>query len=134
MNERRFVRLVTVGGFMALASTVTASPVLAQSSGQPSTPPAQTSPAPQTDVKEKELQSFASAVVELQQIKQSYSKDIGQAGDKQKAQEIQGKMQADMRQAIKDQGLSVKRYSEINQAVQKDPKLRQKVNRMVQKQ
>lgn len=131
MKERRIVRSISVGGFVALSLTLAASPALAQSSGQPSTPPAQTSPAPQVDVKEQELKSFASAVVQLQEIKQSYSQKIGQAGDKQKAQEIQGKMQEDMRRAIKDQGLSVERYTEIGQAVQNDPELRQQVNQLV---
>jgi len=115
-----------------LALALTTLPAQAQVSGQQGNPPAQTSPAPDIDVKEQEVASFASAVTALQQIKQSYSQKIGQAGSKQKAQQIQGEMQEEMRQAIRNEGLSVERYTKIGQAVQADPELRKKVEKRVQ--
>lgn len=126
MKRTRALVAGVVGAGMAFASL----PVLAQQSGQAGAPPAQE--APEVDVGEEELSQFASAVVELQQIKQSYSKDIGQAGDKQKAKDLQGEMQEAMRQAIEDEGLSVERYAKIGEAIQSDKELKQRVNEEIQ--
>lgn len=92
--------------------------------------------APTTDVdaSDEELDQFAAAVGELQSIQQSYSEEMGQADDRDKAQDIQKEMQDEMREAIKDEGLSVERYSEIGQAAQNDPELREKINKRTQEQ
>ena len=132
-KNRGFSRAATAG-LVGFAFALTSLPVQSQTSGQQAKPPAQTSPAPKIEIKEHELTSFASAVAALQQIKQSDSQEIGQAGSKKKAQEIQGEMQEEMRQAIQSEGLSVQRYTKIGQAVQGDPELRQKVNKLVQEQ
>lgn len=121
-----------VAGFVGAGMALVSLPVVAQQSGQAGAPPAQKAPQAQVDVGEKELSQFASAVVELQQIKQSYSKDIGQAGDKQEAQKLQGEMQEAMRKAIEDEGLSVERYAKIGKAIQSDEKLKKRVNEEIQ--
>lgn len=128
MKRTRTLVAGVVGAGMAFASL----PVLAQQGGQSGAPPAQTAPQSQVDVGKKELSQFASAVVALQQIKQSYSEEIGKAGDKQKAKDLQGEMQEEMRQAIEDEGLSVERYAKIGEAVQGDQELQQRVNEEIQ--
>ncbi|MBK1725889.1 DUF4168 domain-containing protein [Halorhodospira neutriphila] len=105
-----------------------------QGAGQAGTPPSQANPSPSVDASDKELSQFAAAVAELQSIQQSYSQEIGQAGNREKAQEIQKEMQKEMRQAIKGEGLSVKRYSKIGQAAQNDPELRERINKQAQQQ
>ena len=120
---------------LSVALALSGGSVMAQGGGgQSGRPPAQTSPQPSIEVEEQELKKFASAVRALQQIKQSYSEELGQAGDKKKAQQIQAKMQQEMRQAIKEQGLSVERYTKIGKAVRKDPELNKKVAKLIQQQ
>jgi len=120
-----------LGVTLALASGI----ATAQGAGgQTGAPPAQTAPKTAVDVGDKELSQFADAVVALQQIKQGYEKKLGQAANKEEAQQIQAKMQQEMRQAIKEKGLSIQRYSKIGQATQNDPQLKKKVNKLVQQQ
>ena len=120
-----------LGVTLALASGT----AMAQGAGgQQGAPPAQTAPKTAVDVGDKELSQFAGAVLALQKIKQSYDKELGQAANKKEAQQIQAKMKQEMRQAIKDEGLSIKRYSKIGQAVQNDPQLKKRVNKLIQQQ
>ena len=83
--------------------------------------------APAENVSDQELDQFAAAVSELQEIKGEYSEELGQAGDRDKAREIQAEMQEEMRQAIKDEGLSIQRYVRIGEAVKRDSDLNEKV-------
>lgn len=89
--------------------------------------PAQQRPAPAEDVSDEELDQFTAAVAALQEIKGDYSEELGQAGDRDKAREIQSEMQEEMRQAIKDEGLSIQRYVRIGEAVKQDSDLNEKV-------
>ena len=121
-------------GVLGVALALASAMAMAQGTGgQQGAPPAQTAPKTAVDVGDKELSQFADAVLALQQIKQGYDKKLGQAANKEEAQQIQGKMQQEMRQAIKDKGLSIQRYSKIGQALQNDPQLKKRVNKLIQK-
>ena len=121
-----------VAGVVGAGLVFATLPALAQQTGQGGAAPAQQqSPAPQVDVGEKELSQFASAVVAIQQVKKSYSEEIGQAGDKEKAQKLQGEMQTAMREAIEKEGLSVERYAKIGEAIQGDEELKKRVTKEI---
>ena len=47
-------------------------------------------------------------------------------------QEIEEEMEADLTEAIEDEGMDMDRFQEINMAVQQDPELQQRVQQMIQ--
>jgi outer membrane murein-binding lipoprotein Lpp len=83
-----------------------------------------------------EVQRFS----EIQQSKQNPKQEVSttEAEDKKlssitpKLQEIQQSGQAKMQEKIEDNGLSMSRYQEISQAIQKDPELREKLQSMME--
>ncbi|MFP4129241.1 MAG: DUF4168 domain-containing protein [Halorhodospira sp.] len=135
MVSRRAAKLGLVLGLVAGSLPLAVGTAAAQSSGQSGQSGAQPEQdAPEVDASDEELSKFAEAVSELQGIQQNYSQEMGQAGDKEKAQDLQKEMQEEMRQAIKDEGLSVERYSKIGQAAQNDPELKERIDKRTQQQ
>ena len=122
-----------------VAALFLAMPVQAQQAGQRGQAQqggdrgaAQQRPAPAENVSDSERGQFAAAVAELQGIKEDYSEELAQAGGREKAREIQSQMQQEMRQAIKDEGLSITRYVRIGEAVKRDEELNQKVQEQME--
>lgn len=50
----------------------------------------------------------------------------------EKIEEIEQEMEADLTEAIEDEGMDMDRFQEINMAVQQDPELQQRVQQMIQ--
>ena len=88
-------------------------PKVAQSESQPTA----------KALNDKKLDQFAAAQIEIGKIRQEYKPRIDSA---EKSEEDKLKKQAtqEMRQAVKDKGLSLKEYAMIAKAANKDAQLR----------
>lgn len=83
------------------------------------------------DFSEKDLEKFANAKSEVDQIRKEYSEELKQVEDQEKASQLQDKYSRQMVQSIKEEGLTIREYNDISSAAQSDPELREKINRMV---
>lgn len=115
----------------ALFMTAGASQVVAQSA-TPATP-AQQAPAMQaSDISDKKLEKFADSLGEIMEIREDFTAKLEKTGDPAEAQQLQQQANEKMMSTVQDNDLSIEEYNAINQAVQSDPQLRDKVIAMVQ--
>jgi hypothetical protein len=98
------------------------------STGQP-TPQAQ----PRKDVSEKELQSFAKAYVEVEEIRTSHQASLSQVEKPEQAQKIQQEANAKTVKAVEKQGLTPETYNHILTAVNSDETLAKKALDLIAK-
>lgn len=106
-----------------------------QVSAQQATPAPATQPAPAmqaSDVSDKQLESFADSLGEIMEIRQDFTAKLEKTGDPAEAQQLQQEANEKMMNTVQDNDLSIEEYNAINQAVQNDPKLRDKVISMIQ--
>lgn len=107
-----------------------------QSSGQSQGAPAQQQ-APATrqpalgdgsDISDQDLQKFAKAQSEVEEIKNEYRGEIQKhAQDADKAMEVQREAQEEMVEAVQDNGLDVRKYNQIAQLAQYDSEFRERI-------
>ena len=83
-----------------------------------------------SDFSEKEVEKFASAKGEVDQIQKEYADALSQVEDQQKARQLQRKYSQKMVESIRENGLSVQKYQKINMAAQNSQEFREKINRM----
>jgi hypothetical protein len=83
----------------------------------------------QTQVSDKEATSFANAFNAVREIKKQYSQEVQGVQDESKIKELQQKYTDMMIKQVEDNGLSVDRYNEIAQAMQRDKNLQQKIEK-----
>jgi transcription initiation factor IIF auxiliary subunit len=121
-------RLVSAS-LAALLMAAGASQVSAQQANQaPATQPA---PAVQAaDISDKKLEKFADS---LGEIMEDFTAKLEKTGDPAEAQQLQQQANEKMMNTVEDNELSIEEYNAINQAVQNDPQLRDRVIAMVQK-
>lgn len=81
----------------------------------------------QIDVSDEDVKNFAAAQSEVQSVREDYSGKLRDVEDTEKAREVQAEMQEEMLQAVKDAGLSARKYNEISQAAMQDNELRQRI-------
>lgn len=82
---------------------------------------------------DSDVASFADAVKDVQKIRQKYQPQMKNAKDKKEAQGIQMKAQKEMVAAIKDEGLTVKKYAAISKAIPNDPDLVKRIRAKLEK-
>ncbi len=123
-------RLVSAS-LLALFMAAGASQVSAQQATQaPATQPA---PAMQAaDISDKKLEKFADSLGEIMEIRQDFTAKLEKTGDPAEAQQLQQQANEKMMNTVEDNDLSIEEYNAINQAVQNDPQLRNKVISMIQ--
>jgi transcription initiation factor IIF auxiliary subunit len=123
-------RLVSAS-LAALLMAAGASQVSAQQASQaPATQPA---PAIQAaDISDKKLEKFADSLGEIMEIREDFTAKLEKTGDPAEAQQLQQQANEKMMSTVEDNDLSIEEYNAINQAVQNDPQLRDKVIAMVQ--
>jgi len=114
---------------LALAAAFTPAAVAQQASPPPSTQ-APTSAAAQPS--DEELQTFASAALEVREIGAEWQPRITEADSEEQAAEIQTQARDEMVEAVEQKGLSVERYNEITQQVRSSPELAEKVTTYMQ--
>lgn len=84
----------------------------------------------QQDFSSDQLHSFVEASSSINDIRQSASQKMQQAGDKQEREQIRKQAQNSMIKSIKDAGLSLEQYNQIGRAAQSNPELAQKLRQM----
>ncbi len=82
--------------------------------------------------KEETLDQFANARIEINRIKQQYQKEIQRGGNAKKKRELKQQAVQEMRQAVKNQGLSLKKYKQVSKQVHQDPELRKAIQSRIQ--
>jgi len=79
-----------------------------------------------------EVESFANAVQAIQEIRSQYQPQIQNAENKQEATAVQKKAQKEMIGAIQDEGLSIKKYTQISRAIPNNPQLVKRIQEHMQ--
>lgn len=122
---------VVSASLFALLMAAGASQVSAQQATQAPAP--QQAPAMQAaDISDKKLEKFADSLGEIMEIRQDFTAKLEKTGDPAEAQQLQQEANEKMMNTVQDNDLSIEEYNAINQAVQNDPQLRDKVIAMIQ--
>ncbi|RKR06553.1 uncharacterized protein DUF4168 [Kushneria sinocarnis] len=117
-----------------IAAGFASGPVMAASQSQGSAGQAQTQGQTQQNFSDQQLQNFASASQEIAGISQNYTQRLQNADGSEQQQNIRQEANDKMVQAVKDSGLKVDEFNQIGQAVQNNPQMMQKVQKMAQQQ
>lgn len=89
---------------------------------------AQTQPAaPATDFSQQQLESYAAAVMKVQEIDRAWRPKIDQAQNQQEAEAMATEATDEMIGEIEAQGLSVQEYNAITQAAEQDRQLYERI-------
>lgn len=104
-----------------------------QVSAQEAAPTTQPAPAVQAaDISDKKLEKFADSLGEIMEIREDFTAKLEKTGDPAEAQQLQQEANEKMMNTVVENDLSIEEYNAINQAVQNDPQLRDRVIAMVQ--
>jgi len=123
-------RLLSTSLF-ALFMAAGASQVSAQQASQPQAP--QAAPTMQaSDISDKKLEKFADSLGEIMEIREDFTAKLEKTGDPAEAQQLQQQANEKMMETVENNDLSIEEYNAINQAVQNNPQLRDKVISMIQ--
>ncbi|RTR03882.1 DUF4168 domain-containing protein [Halomonas nitroreducens] len=79
-----------------------------------------------------QLQKFADASKEIAVISQDYTKQLQEAEGDEAQQEVRQEANDKMVEAVENSGLEVDTFNAIGQAIQQDPELMQRVQKMAQ--
>lgn len=80
---------------------------------------------------EKKLESFAESLGEIMEIREEFTGKLQQTEDAEKARDLQQQANEKMLGVIEENDISIDEYNAINQAVQTDPELRNRVIAMM---
>ncbi|WP_019625665.1 DUF4168 domain-containing protein [Thioalkalivibrio sp. ALJT] len=83
--------------------------------------------APSVDLSEQDIDTFVSAFVAVQEVREDFANRLQSAEDETEAQSMQQEAQDEMVSAVEDAGMSVEEYNEVAMALQNDPELMQEV-------
>lgn len=84
----------------------------------------------ETDISHNDLEKYAEAQSEVNEIRSEFSSELEGVDNREKAQELQDKYSQQMIEAIADTGLSVREYNEISLAIQNDSDMQKKVEEL----
>ncbi|MBK1734580.1 hypothetical protein CKO15_04620 [Halorhodospira abdelmalekii] len=82
----------------------------------------------QATFSDAQVERFVQAYLDIIDIQEAYTSEIQEADGGEQARELQEQANDDMVSAIEDNGLSVPEYSEIANAMDMDPELRDEVS------
>jgi len=92
--------------------------------------PAQQAAPATTEYSDSQLQKFVNASKQVAAISSEYTPKLQAADDQQEQQEIYREADEKMVEAVQNEGMSVDEFNGINQAVQADPQLMERVQNM----
>lgn len=119
--------ILSVFAVFALALAL-ALPAKAQVQQQQLPPPGQQAPSYSSE----ELETFAQAVIKVQEINKSYAPEMEAAETMEQRHKIHEAANKESVKAIRAQGISVETYNEIFAAAQADSRLMERVNRHIE--
>ncbi|HWE73199.1 MAG TPA: DUF4168 domain-containing protein [Stellaceae bacterium] len=96
---------------------------LSQAFGQGQSPANNAPPASAANISDRQIKEAATAIPQVEGIRQNYQQQLAQAPDGDKPR-IQGQAGTEMKKAIADQGLSVPEYNSILEAAEQHPEIR----------
>ena len=102
--------------------------------GQDTQPRQQQPPAQQLELSQDQLASFASAALEVQQIRSKWQPQIQAADSTEQAQKFQVQASAEMVKAVQDKGLTVETYRAIATAARDNPELASRITKLIEQQ
>lgn len=122
----------------ALASTIIygAAPAALAQTHRPThaaAPPAQMYRRPKASFDNKDIKSYAMASLQVHRLAQRYSPKINAARSPKKKRAIENNEVRQMTAAVRSEGLTVKKYNQINATLRTNPKLAKRVNHYIQK-
>jgi hypothetical protein len=79
----------------------------------------------------KQLKSFTAAHEKVREISAKYVKDLAHADSQEQEKRLHEQAQAEMANAVQDEGLTVTTYNAIALAARKDPALAQRIYKML---
>jgi Domain of unknown function (DUF4168) len=101
-------------------------PMQAQDS-RPQQPPTQ-----QLEPSQDQIESFASAALQVQQIRSEWQTRIQTADSAEQARELQTQAAAEMVSAVKEKGLTVETYRAIAAAARDNPELASRIVKLME--
>ena len=101
-------------------------PMQAQDS-RPQQPPTQ-----QLEPSQDQIESFASAALQVQQIRSEWQTRIQTADSAEQAKELQTQAAAEMVSAVKEKGLTVETYRAIAAAARDNPELASRIVKLME--
>ncbi len=122
-------RVLSILSAALLAAGLSAGTAIAQQDAAQTQPPADAAPA--ESYSDGQLEKFISASQKVAVISQEYTPKIESTSDQEEREQIFREADEKMVGAVEDEGLSVGEFNGINQALQQDPELEQRVTKML---
>jgi hypothetical protein len=95
-------------------------------------PPAQQPPAQQPEFSQNQLKSFASAALQVQELRSKWQAKMQEAGSAEAASALQEQANTEIVQAVGDAGLTVESYNTIATAARDNPDLANRIASLMQ--
>lgn len=128
----------TLASLVAASAMSVAAPLaLAQEPPQPQQPQAQQPGFDQpqagaADVAEEDLQRFAMAAIQVQQINQIYAPQVQEAQSPEQQEQIRQQANEAAAQAVQEAGLSIEEYNDISRLATQNPQVAEKVTSYIE--
>lgn len=123
MHKR--ITIAISAGLLALSGAA-----MAQQQQAPAPGPGMTVPTP--DYSDAQLERFVSASQKVAMISQEYTPKLQATQDEAAKKKVFEEADGKMVKAVHDEGMTVDQFNGINQALQQDPKLVQRIQKMVE--
>jgi len=104
-------------------------PIQAQDKKPQQQPP----PTQQLEISQNQLESFASAALQLREIRSNWLSRLQGAESAEKAQEFQAQATAEMVSAVEAKGLTVETYNTIATAARDNPELADRIAKLMER-
>ena len=88
-------------------------------------------PAPAQNYSDAQLEKFVSASQKIAMISQEYTPKLEASGSEETKQQVYKQADEKMVEAVHQEGMTVDQFNGINQALQQNPELVQRVQKMV---
>ncbi|MFW6089788.1 MAG: DUF4168 domain-containing protein [Gemmatimonadota bacterium] len=121
-------RILAALAGLALVAGLQAPGLVAQEQVPPQEQPApqpQQQEAPDIEISDGEMEQFAQAYLEVEEIQLELNEELQAAQMPEEAQQIQQEANQEMETAITEEGMDVERFSLIVQAINADPELQE---------
>ena len=88
----------------------------------------------QMEVSQADLEKFAAAYGQIQQVRAEYGRKLQQTEDQAKREELKQEGQQEMIAAIEEEGLELSEYQQIGRRLNNDQELRSRLQQVMKKQ